>query len=100
MLTADGEKMTMQILASLAMMSLVIGTLPSIRSAVKNRNNLSGFSKVGALVILFGQVLYTTYFLLLQDYLTTLLSVPLITYWVFIVIFSTKGENNLSHKYG
>ena len=85
-------KMEITLLANIAMSLLVLGSVPSIISAIRNRNNLYGFSTIGALIILIGQTMYSAYFLVLQDYVTVLLSVPLMFYWGFIVIFSNKNR--------
>lgn len=80
----------MILLANLGMLSLVIGTIPSIWSAIKNRNNLRGFSMLGAIGVMVGQSIYFVYFMLLNDYLTTMLSVPLLIYWAIVLIYTLK----------
>ena len=82
--------METQLLSNVAMLCLLVGTLPSIRSAIKNRENLIGFSTIGALVILFGQLLYCIYLVEMTNYIAALLSIPLMIYWTFVVIFSVK----------
>lgn len=82
--------MSVLMLANFGMLFLLLGTLPSILSAIKSRNNLSGFNVFGALFIIIGQSLYSLYFVMLGDYITTLLSLPLIVYWVLVIIFSIK----------
>ena len=85
--------MNTSLLASFAMLFLVIGTVPSILSLVKDRKGLSGFNTIGVLSILIGQLLYTIYFLLLQDYMTTLLTIPLVGYWGLVLIFLVKNKD-------
>ena len=68
------------------MLALVIGTIPSIISALKNRKNLVAFSTIGSIGILIGQLIYLGYFMILQDYLTSILSIPLIIFWLSVLI--------------
>ena len=84
--------MNISLLASVAMLFLVLGAVPSIQSLIKNRKSLSGFNTIGVLSILIGQSLYTVYFLLLQDYVTTLLTIPLVGYWMLVLIFLVKNK--------
>jgi hypothetical protein len=81
-------------LANLAMLSLVIGTLPSIKEALKNRNVLKGFSLFGAFGIAIGQAGYFLYFSIIGDYITTILTTPMITYWLIVIIFVIRGKRN------
>ena len=78
-------------LPNMAMLCLLIGTLPSMIQAVKNRKNLIGFSFIGAVGLLIGQVLFVIYFASLNDVLTTLFELPLVAYWALVVIYTKKS---------
>lgn len=78
--------MDISLIANLGMLALVIGTIPSIISALKNRKNLVAFSTIGSIGILIGQLIYLGYFMILQDYLTSILSIPLIIFWLSVLI--------------
>ena len=84
--------MDLNIISNIGMLLLVIGTLPSIAIVIKNRKNLKGFSMIGSIGIAIGQAVYLFYFLLVGDYLTSALSVPLVVFW-FAVIFFKSMEN-------
>ena len=79
-----------QYLPNIAMFCLLVGTLPSIAKAIKNRTNLIGFSFIGALGLLLGQFLFVIYFAFLGDAITVLFELPLVTYWLLVVIFTKK----------
>lgn len=84
--------MDINLLSNLAMLSLVIGTIPSMYAVINNRNALKGFSILGCLGILVGQVLYSTYFYLIRDYITCLLTFPLATFWSIVLIFKLRNR--------
>ena len=82
----------MNLLANIGMLWLVIGTIPSIYSVLKNRRNLQGFSIIGSLGILIGQSTYLYYFILLNDIITSILSIPLIMFWLIVLLFSFRAK--------
>jgi len=80
------------LMSNFGMMSLVIGTIPSIIAAIRNKKNLEGFSLIGALGILTGQTVFLFYFLLLQDIITSVLTLPLISFWAIVIFYKLKTK--------
>jgi hypothetical protein len=84
--------MDLTILSNIAMFSLVIGTLPAFYTLIKERKKLKGFSLIMAIGVFIGQSLFTVFFFLSNDYLTTTLSLPLVAYWVLVLFFLIRGK--------
>lgn len=76
--------MNLTLLSNIAMGLLVIGTIPSIYTAIKKRKQLEGFSLPGSIVILLGQMLYCIYFISLEDFMTAVLMLPMIIFWFYV----------------
>ncbi|MFA5366154.1 MAG: hypothetical protein WC325_13310 [Candidatus Bathyarchaeia archaeon] len=81
-------------LSTLAMLALVIGTLPSMKAMHKNRHDLSAFSLLGASGIFVGQLMFVVYFGYVGDWLTTLLELPLCAFWLLVIIFKVFRSSN------
>lgn len=84
--------MSLNILSNLAMLSLVLGTLPAYVALLKARGNLKGFSLLGTIGIFTGQLLFTIFFFLSNDYLTTALAIPLVIYWTLVLFFLHRSK--------
>ena len=84
--------MDLTLLSNLAMFSLVIGTIPAYLALIKERNDLKGFSLLGVIGIFMGQLLFTIFFFLSNDYLTTILAFPLVVYWILVLYFLIKTK--------
>jgi hypothetical protein len=85
--------MDINLISNIGMLLLVIGTLPSIIVLLRNRNNLKGFSTIGSVGIASGQAVYLFYFLLLGDYVTSALCVPLVVFWLAVILFKLREKH-------
>lgn len=65
-----------------------VGTLPMIVAAVKNRNALKGFSWFGAYLTFVGMLSMILAMFILQQYISVVLQLPVISYWAIVSIYS------------
>jgi hypothetical protein len=85
---------SLDLLSNLGMIALFIGTIPSIKTLIKERHNLKAFDIFGSIWIIIGQAIYTAYFMLLGNYITVLFSIPLVIFWVVALIYTIKTRVN------
>ena len=86
-------KLDISLLSNFSMLMLVIGTLPSIYSAWKSRENLGAFSLIGALSLVIGQMGFLIMFALIGDYITSTLSAITTLFWWIVLIYKLKMRN-------
>jgi hypothetical protein len=87
------------LLSNVAVLALFAGMIPSISSLVKNRRCMDSFSTVGSIATIAGQVLYLAYFAMVGDWITVALSLPMLAFWVAVLVFKFEtgkkpGKNN------
>ena len=83
--------MDITLLSNFAMFMLFIGTLPSILSAYKSRKNLLAFSLTGSIALVIGQMGYLIYFILIGDYMTSILSTIPTAFWWLVIIYKIES---------
>jgi Ca2+/Na+ antiporter len=88
--------MELSILANIATVALFLGTIPSIRAVVKDRTALKGFSVIGSFSFFLGQLIFVIYFILVGDWVTVILLIPLATFW--FLVFSYKVKEQINNK--
>ena len=86
--------MDVNVISNIAMSLLVLGTLPNIAAVIRDRKNLRGFNTLGSVGIFLGQSIYLAYFLLQGDYITSALDIPLMIFWLIVIIFKTNNWGN------
>ena len=71
---------------------MLLSNIPSIRSVIKDRSAIAGYSIIGSLLTLMGIVCFDIWYLLMGiDYLfPLLLSIPTDIYWGLALVFSVK----------
>lgn len=69
----------------------LLSSYPMIKAAIKNKNSLNGYSFKGSLLTSAGMLCMIIGFLYLKLYLTAVIAVPTLMYWI-IVTYYNRGN--------
>lgn len=67
---------------------LLIGVLPLIKEVIKHRENLKGYSSVGAFLTLVGILFVQVGIIVTSSWIETLPTIPIIAYWALVCIYN------------
>jgi hypothetical protein len=71
---------------------LLIGTLILIRTCLKNRNVLKGYSIIGSLITFLAISVFSCYYIQNELWLSLSLNIPNLAFWFMAFIFSLKQK--------
>jgi len=71
---------------------LLIASIPNIYSAIKDRNTLRGYSKIGSILTMVGIVFFLLYALAQNYWIGFLVDIPTFLYWVIVTVYVWKNE--------
>jgi len=84
--------MNASLVSTAGMFIFFVATVPQIRKVVKKRNNLTGYDILGSSLFFIGQSFFAVYFMLVKEYITFLLSIPLSIFWFLALYFTLRGR--------
>lgn len=81
---------TLDALFILSNTAFVMGTALLARKVIKNRNYLNDFDMVGSCLTEVGMLTTSIILIILHQYITLILSVPTVIFWMVASIYTTK----------
>ena len=84
--------MNIELLFSTANLLYLFGTIFLIRRVIKNRSILKDFDPFGSLINFIGMLVNILALMSLGYYITTIISIPTMIFWMLVSIYSFKDK--------
>jgi len=84
--------MNTELLFSIANLLYLVGTIFLIKRVIKNRDSLKDFDQYGSLINFIGMVINIMALIGLGYYITVMISIPTMLFWMLVSIYSFKNR--------